>query len=45
MGPTCAFRQETSVHALHLMACSLFDEFPKLQIVLDHLGEGLPYSM
>ena len=33
------------MHALHLMACSLFDEFPKLQIVLDHLGEGLPYSM
>ena len=45
MGPTWAFGQETAVHALRLMACGLFDEFPKLQIVLGHMGEGLPYSM
>lgn len=45
LGPTWAFGQETAVHALRLMACGLFDQFPKLQIVLGHLGEGLPYSM
>jgi predicted TIM-barrel fold metal-dependent hydrolase len=45
MGPTWAFGQETAVHALRLMASGLFDEFPKLQIVLGHLGEGLPYSI
>jgi len=45
MGPTWAFGQETAVHALRLMACGLFDQFPKLQIVLGHMGEGLPYSM
>ena len=45
MGPTWAFGQETAVHALRLMASGLFDQFPKLKIVLGHMGEGLPYSM
>jgi gamma-resorcylate decarboxylase len=45
MGPTWAFGQETAVHALRLMACGLFDRHPKLQIILGHMGEGLPYSM
>jgi 2,3-dihydroxybenzoate decarboxylase len=45
MGPTWAFGQETAVHALRLMASGLFDKHPKLQIVLGHMGEGLPYSM
>ncbi|MDO9413860.1 MAG: amidohydrolase family protein [Pseudolabrys sp.] len=45
LGPTWAFGQETAVHALRLMASGLFDEHPNLQIVLGHLGEGLPYSM
>jgi predicted TIM-barrel fold metal-dependent hydrolase len=33
------------VHALRLMASGLFDECPRLNIILGHLGEGLPYSM
>jgi len=45
LGPTWAFGQETAVHALRLMASGLFDRQPKLQIVLGHLGEGLPYSI
>ncbi|WP_375551372.1 amidohydrolase family protein [Rhodophyticola porphyridii] len=45
MGPTWAFGQETAVHALRLMGSGLFDEFPGLQIILGHMGEGLPYSM
>ena len=45
LGPTWAFGQETAVHALRLMACGLFDRHPRLQIVLGHLGEGLPYSI
>ena len=45
MGPTWAFGQETAVHALRLMGCGLFDAYPKLAIVLGHMGEGLPYSM
>jgi 2,3-dihydroxybenzoate decarboxylase len=45
LGPTWAFGQETAVHALRLMASGLFDRHPRIQIVLGHLGEGLPYSM
>ncbi len=43
--PTWAFAQETAVHALRLMASGLFDEHPRLNIILGHMGEGLPYMM
>ncbi|KAA3500977.1 gamma-resorcylate decarboxylase [Rhizobium rhizogenes] len=45
LGPTWAFAQETAVHALRLMASGLFDEHPRLNIILGHMGEGLPYMM
>ena len=45
LGPTWAFGQETAVHALRLMASGLFDVHPKLQVIIGHMGEGLPYSM
>ncbi|HSU78457.1 MAG TPA: amidohydrolase family protein, partial [Burkholderiales bacterium] len=45
LGPTWAFAQETAVHALRLMASGLFDRHPRLQIILGHLGEGLPFSI
>jgi 2,3-dihydroxybenzoate decarboxylase len=45
LGPTWAFGQETAVHALRLMASGLFDRHPRLQVILGHLGEGLPYSI
>ena len=45
LGPTWAFGQETAVHALRLMGSGLFDECPGLNIVLGHMGEGLPFSM
>jgi len=45
LGPTWAFGQETAVHSLRLMASGLFDKHPNLQIVLGHMGEGLPYSI
>jgi gamma-resorcylate decarboxylase len=45
LGPTWAFAQETAVHSLRLMASGLFDTHPRLQIILGHLGEGLPYSI
>jgi predicted TIM-barrel fold metal-dependent hydrolase len=45
MGPIWAFGQETAVHALRLMGSGLFDKHPRLQIILGHLGEGLPYNM
>jgi gamma-resorcylate decarboxylase len=45
LGPTWAFGQETAVHALRLIGSGLFDVYPKLKIILGHMGEGLPYSM
>ena len=45
LGPTWAFAAETAVHALRLIGSGLFDECPRLQIVLGHLGEGLPFYL
>ncbi len=45
LGPSWAFGQETAVHALRLMGSGLFDAHPRLNIVIGHMGEGLPYSM
>ncbi len=45
LGPTWAFGQETAVHALRLMGSGLFDEHPRLNVVIGHMGEGLPFLM
>lgn len=45
LGPTWAFGQETAVHALRLMGSGLFDVHPNLNIVLGHMGEGIPFSL
>jgi len=45
LGPNWAFAAETSVHALRLIGSGLFDECPRLQIVLGHLGEGIPVQL
>jgi uncharacterized protein len=34
---------ETAVHLIRLVLGGVFDRFPKLQIVVGHLGEGLPF--
>ena len=39
------FARETSIHAIRLIGSCLFDEYPRLQIVLGHLGERIPYDM
>jgi 2,3-dihydroxybenzoate decarboxylase len=45
LGPNWAFAAETSVHALRLIGSGLFDEHPRLKIVLGHLGEGIPVQL
>jgi len=42
LGPTWGFHAETAVHAMRLIGSGLFDECPNLQIILGHLGEGIP---
>lgn len=36
------FQAECSVHVLRMIYGGVFDRFPKLQIVIGHMGEGLP---
>ena len=45
MGSPWGFAVETSIHALRLMGSGLFDEHPKLKVILGHLGEGLPFGI
>ena len=44
-GSPWGFGGETSIHALRLMSSGLFDEYPKLKVILGHLGEGLPFGI
>lgn len=39
------FGVETSVHFLRLVFAGVFDAFPKLRIILGHLGEALPFGI
>jgi 2,3-dihydroxybenzoate decarboxylase len=39
------FAIEMSVQAMRLIVSGLFDEFPRLKIILGHLGEGLPFLL
>lgn len=42
-GPPFGFQADTSLHTMRLIYSGLFDRYPKLKIVLGHLGEGLPF--
>ncbi len=44
-GPPFGFGLETSLAAMRLVLSGAFDTFPKLKLVLGHLGEGLPFHM
>jgi predicted TIM-barrel fold metal-dependent hydrolase len=45
VGSAWAFAYETSSHAVRLMLSGLFDEFPGVQVILGHMGEGLPFML
>lgn len=36
---------ETGMHVLRLIGSGLFDRFPKLEIIIGHMGENLPFSL
>src|SRR5215470_6770603 len=44
-GPTWSFAAETSLHAMRLIGSGLFDDCPRLQVILGHLGEGLSFYL
>jgi len=41
-GPVWGYGAEAGLHALRLIFSGLFDDFPKLRIVIGHAGEGIP---
>ena len=45
LGSAWGFGFETATHALRMILSGLFDKYPKLNIVLGHLGEGLPFTL
>jgi uncharacterized protein len=42
-GPGWGWHIETAVHVIRLALGGVFDRYPKLQIVIGHMGEGLPF--
>lgn len=43
-GPVWNFAVETATHAARLITGGIFDRFPKLNVILGHLGETLPHA-
>jgi len=42
-GPGLGYAADVSLHAMRLIYSGLFDKYPKLKIILGHMGEGLPF--
>ncbi|MGD0857351.1 MAG: amidohydrolase family protein, partial [Dehalococcoidia bacterium] len=36
---------ENGLHSLRLVASGVFDRFPKLQLIIGHMGENIPFSL
>ncbi|KIX00331.1 2,3-dihydroxybenzoate decarboxylase [Rhinocladiella mackenziei CBS 650.93] len=45
VGPPLSFAQGVSLHLLGMVTNGVFDRHPKLQIVIGHLGEHLPFDL
>lgn len=44
-GAIFGFGAETGMHMLRIITAGVFDRFPKLQMIIGHMGEALPYWM
>ncbi len=44
-GPGFGWHIETAIHVLRMVLGGVFDRFPNLQVVIGHMGEGLPFFM
>jgi 2,3-dihydroxybenzoate decarboxylase len=44
-GPTWSWTAETATHALRIVFGGVFDRFPRVQVILGHMGETLPYFL
>src|SRR5271156_3166474 len=44
-GPGWGWHIETAIHVIRMVLGGVFDQFPKLQIVIGHMGEALPFML
>jgi 2,3-dihydroxybenzoate decarboxylase len=44
-GAIYGFGVETGLHALRIITAGVFDRFPRLRIIIGHMGEALPFWM
>jgi predicted TIM-barrel fold metal-dependent hydrolase len=44
-GPGWGWHIETAIHVLRMILGGVFDQYPKLQIVIGHMGESLPFML
>jgi uncharacterized protein len=44
-GPGWGWHIETAVHLIRMILGGVFDRCPKLQVVIGHLGEGIPFML
>ncbi len=44
-GAIWGFQAEAGVHAVRLILSEVFIRFPRLQVVLGHMGESIPYNL
>ncbi|MGI9295068.1 MAG: amidohydrolase family protein [Pseudomonadales bacterium] len=42
-GPGYGWHQEVALQSLRMITSGVFDKFPRLQIIIGHMGEGLPF--
>ncbi|KOS21965.1 hypothetical protein ESCO_002307 [Escovopsis weberi] len=45
IGPTLSFAMGVNVHLMGMMTNGVFDRHPKLQIIVGHLGERIPFDL
>jgi gamma-resorcylate decarboxylase len=45
VGPAYGFAAETGLHAFRLLGSGLFDRYPRLKLILGHMGENLPFHL
>ena len=45
LGATWSWTVEAATHALRLVFGGTFDRFPKVKVILGHMGETLPYLL
>jgi 2,3-dihydroxybenzoate decarboxylase len=45
IGPALGFTVETATQAVRMIISGIFQEYPRLKIILGHLGEGIPFLL